>query len=159
MHDFKRAARQALLSGAAASILSALALAVCGHLENRRAAGPVNGPSQWIYGRRAAYVREPSLRHTLTGYVIHHVMATGWAWLHEWLFGARKARRSAAARMGSAAVTAAVANVVDFQLTPLRLRPGFEVQLSRKSLFVVYAAFAVGLALVAGDAARRPRDS
>jgi hypothetical protein len=140
--------RHALVSGAVASVLSTALLALCGQLENRRPAGPVNGPSQWIFGRRAARVRQPSLRHTLTGFLVHHAMATGWAFLHERAFGEHKAQQPFSKRLGRAAVTATAANIVDFQLTPKRLRPGFETQLSRKSLFVVYAAFAVGLALV-----------
>jgi hypothetical protein len=150
MNDVKQTTRQALVSGAVASVLSAAVLALCGQVENRRPIGPINGPSQWLFGRRAAYLREPSLRHTLTGYVIHHVSATGWAWLHEWLFGARKRTQTPAKRLGAAAATAVVANFVDYKLTPKRLQPGFEAQLSRKSLFLVYASFAVGLALVAG---------
>jgi hypothetical protein len=148
----KEWARHALVSGAVASVLSTAALALCGQVENGRPAGPVNGPSQWIYGRAAARVRKPSVRHTLTGFLVHHVMATGWAMAHERLFGARKATQTFPQRLARAALTASVANVVDFQLTPKRLRPGFETQLSRKSLFVVYAAFAIGLALVTPDA-------
>ena len=60
----------------------------------------------------------------------------------------RKEQQTLAQRLSRAAVTAAVANVVDFQLTPKRLQPGFDQQLSRKSLLAVYAAFAIGLALV-----------
>ena len=141
--------RQALVSGAVASVLSTAVLALCGQIENRRPAGPINGPSQWLYGRRAARVRQPSLRHTLTGFLVHHAMATGWAFLHERTFGEHKAQQPFSKRLGRAAVTATVANIVDFQLTPKRLRPGFETQLSRKSLLAVYATFAVGLALVA----------
>lgn len=149
MSDAKNQYRHALISGAVASVLSTGVLALCGQIENRRPAGPINGPSQWIFGRWAARVREPSLRHTLTGFFVHHVMATGWAVLHERALGRRKAQHTFPARLGRAAVTAVVANFVDFQLTPKRLRPGFETQLSRKSLFAVYAAFAIGLALVA----------
>jgi|SRR5688572_2531869 len=141
--------RHALVSGAVASLLSTAVLALCGQMENRRPAGPVNGPSQWIHGRWAARVRKPSLRHTVTGFLVHHVMSTGWAMLHERVLGEHKARQTFPARLGRAALTASVANFVDFQLTPKRLRPGFETQLSRKSLFAVYAAFAIGLALVA----------
>lgn len=141
--------KQALISGAVASVLSTAVLALCGQLENRRPAGPINGPSQWVYGRWAARVRSPSWRHTLTGFLVHHVMATGWAFVHERAFGKRKALQPLPQRLGRAAVTAAAANFIDFQLTPRRLRPGFETQLSRKSLFAVYAAFAIGLALVA----------
>lgn len=141
--------RQALVSGAVASVLSTAVLALCGQIENRRPAGPINGPSQWVYGRRAARVRQPSLRHTLTGFLVHHAMATGWAFLHERAFGEHKAQQPFSKRLARAAVTASAANIVDFQLTPKRLRPGFETQLSRKSLFAVYATFAIGLALVA----------
>ena len=140
--------RQALVSGAVASVLSTAVLALCGQIENRRAAGPINGPSQWVYGRWAARVRQPSLRHTLTGFLVHHAMATGWAFLHERAFGEHKAQQPFSKRLGRAAITATAANIVDFQLTPKRLRPGFETQLSRKSLFAVYATFAIGLALV-----------
>jgi hypothetical protein len=153
MADEKNVYRHALISGAVASLLSTAALAACGYIENRRPAGPINGPSQWVYGRSAAKVRKPSLRHTLTGFLVHHVMATGWALLHERVSEAHKPQQPFLPRLGRAALTSAVANIVDFQLTPKRLRPGFETQLSRKSLFAVYAAFAIGLALVAP---RRP---
>ena len=136
-----------LISGAAASLLSAAVLALCGHLENRRPAGPLNGPSQWVFGRHAARVRRPSVRHTATGVAIHHATATGWAVLHERAFGRDKERQSLPKRLARAAVTAAVANFVDFKLTPKRLQPGFDQQLSRKSLLAVYAAFAIGLAI------------
>ena len=57
MSSWNESARAAVGSGAAASLLSAAALALCGWLENRAAAGPLNGPSQWLFGRRAAYRR------------------------------------------------------------------------------------------------------
>jgi hypothetical protein len=148
MSSTKERYRHALISGAVASVLSTAVLALCGQVENRRAAGPINGPSQWIHGRAAARVRRASVRHTLTGFLVHHVTATGWAAAHERFLGAHKAEQTFPQRLARAALTATVANVVDFQLTPKRLRPGFEMQLSRKSLFAVYAAFAIGLALV-----------
>jgi hypothetical protein len=101
-----------------------------------------------VFGRHAAYIRSPSARHTLTGFIIHHVTATGWAFLHERAFGRRKEQQTLTQRLSRAAVTAVVANFIDFQLTPQRLQPGFNKQLSRKSLLAVYAAFAIGLALV-----------
>jgi hypothetical protein len=137
-----------LISGALASTLSAAVLALCGHLENRHPAGPINGPSQWVFGKHAARIRTPSARHTLTGFLIHHATATGWAFLHERAFGRRKEQQTLPQRLARAAMTATVTNVVDFQLTPQRLQPGFNRQLSRKSLLAVYAAFAIGLALV-----------
>jgi hypothetical protein len=145
MNDWKTAARQAAISGTAASLLSTVVLALAGKLERNAPAGPINGPSQWLFGRQAAYRRSPSLRYTLTGFLIHHAMATGWALLHERLFGTNKQAQTPARRLRNAATTAAVANFVDYKLTPRRLQPGFEAQLSKKSLLAVYAAFAIGL--------------
>jgi hypothetical protein len=147
MNPWKRAARQALVSGTASSLFSALVMAVAGKLERGAPAGPLNGPSQWLFGRKAAYRRSPDLRHTLTGFLIHHLMATGWALLHERVFGRRKRAQSPGRRLRNAAVTATVANIVDYRLTPRRLQPGFDAQLSRKSLLAIYAAFALGLTL------------
>jgi hypothetical protein len=130
-----------------AAIYSAIALAACGALEGKAPAGPLNGPSQWIYGRLAAHRRRPSFRYTLVGYAIHHVVSVGWATLHEKHVAGLLGRRSTAARFGAAAITAALACSVDYQVAKGRAQPGFEKQLSRKSLFAVYAAFAVGLAL------------
>lgn len=154
-NPWRRAARKALVSGAAASALSTVALAACGRREQGSAAGPNNGPSQWVYGRGAAYRRGASLRYTLVGFLVHHLSATGWALLHERVFNNRPRPQTPGERLARAAATAAVANVVDFRLTPKRLRPGFEVQLSKKSLLIVYAAFAVGLALASGRGPRR----
>jgi hypothetical protein len=50
---------------------------------HQRAAGPLNGPSQWLFGRRAAHRREADLAHTVTGYAIHHATSVGWAWVFE----------------------------------------------------------------------------
>jgi hypothetical protein len=145
MNEWKTAARRAVVSGTAASLLSTAVLALAGKLERNAPAGPINGPSQWLFGRQAAYRRSPSLRYTVTGFLIHHAMATGWALLHERLFGGNKQAQTPARRLRNAATTAAVANFVDYKLTPRRLQPGFEAQLSKKSLLAVYVAFAVGL--------------
>lgn len=145
---WRAALARALVSGTIASALSAAALAACGRVANGAAAGPLNGPSQWVWGERAAYRRRATLRHTLVGYVIHHLMSIFWATLHERL-APRHRSHSPAERVLTAAATAAVAWFVDYHLTPRRLRPGFEKQLGGKSLFVVYTAFALGLAAAA----------
>jgi hypothetical protein len=139
--------RRGLVSGAIASVVSAAALALCGRLEGGTAGGPLNGPSQWLFGRRAARRRSASPRHTFAGYAIHHVAATWWAVVHETLFGRTNGRADPLQVLREAAATAAIACVVDYRLTPKRLQPGFEQQLTRTSLVVAYAAFALGLAL------------
>lgn len=150
MNTWKHAARQALTSGTAASLLSAVVMSLAGRVENRAPAGPLNGPSQWLYGRKGAKQRSLSLRYTLPGFLIHHAMAMGWALLHERVFGGAKSAQRPATRLRNAAITATVANIVDYKLTPRRLQPGFDEQLSRKSMFAIYAAVAVGLALYTG---------
>jgi hypothetical protein len=147
-NNWATAARRALVSGSIASLLSTAALAVCGHLENGAAAGPVNGPSQWLWGRWAARARRPSVRYTVMGYVIHHFCSCGWALLHERWVGRDPAARSPE-RLAKAVATAALACVVDYRVAPRRLQPGFEKQLSKPALLAVYAAFAVGLAIAA----------
>jgi len=145
MNDWKTATRQALVSGFTSSLLSTAVMALAGKVERNAPAAPLNGPSQWVFGRSAAYRRSATLRYTLTGFLIHHLMATGWAVVHERMFGRHKKDQTPIQRLGYAAVTAAAANFIDYRVTPRRLQPGFDAQLSRKSLFAIYAAFAVGL--------------
>ena len=136
--------RAALVSGTAASILSSLVLAWRGRCEASDAAGPLNGPSQWIWGTHAPYANGFSVRHTVVGYAIHHLASIFWAMGFEW---ARPRQRRTI--IPAALATAATACFVDYRLTPRRLEPGFEKRLSRRSLALVYAAFGAGLALAA----------
>lgn len=150
MHKLRKAARAAVASGTAASVLSAATLAACSKLEEGSAAGGLNGPSQWLWGEEEAYTRRATLRHTAVGYAIHHSTSIMWATLHEYLFGALDAdapRKSAARHCAEAAAMTAGAYVVDYYLTPRRFRPGFKKHLGPRSIFAVYTAFAAGLAL------------
>jgi hypothetical protein len=135
--------RAALLSGGLASATSTVALAAAGKRELGDPATPLNGPSQWIWGRRAAYHDGLSLRHTALGYGIHHLASVFWAL---WFERMRSPRR---APLGAAVATASLACVVDHACRPRRLRPGFEKRLSGSSLLLVYCAFAAGLAAAA----------
>jgi hypothetical protein len=145
--SWKDVAARAAVSGAVASALSAIVLAICGRLELRDAWAPLNGPSQWLFGTHAARQDGFSARYTLTGYAIHHVASVFWAHLFERL----RTHRSRSAGPPAIA-TAALACAVDLRFTPRRLTPGFERRLSPKSLALVYVAFAFGLA--AGTALR-----
>jgi hypothetical protein len=156
MIGWAHAFRRGLLSGSSASIVSSVVLAICGRIEGTSAAGPNNGPSQWVWGERAAHVRRLDARHTLVGYLIHHLSSIWWATLHEKHFARPNGTPRPAYLLGTAAATAAIACFFDYQVAPRRLRPGFEKQLSRLSLFAVYTAFAVGLAVCGRlDASKR----
>lgn len=152
----QRIASDAVVSGSAASLASAAALSACSYLHEGSAAGGLNGPSQWLWGEAEAYTREATVRHTVAGYAIHHATATFWAVLHESVFGGGRRRKPAIRHCAEAAASAATAYVVDYYLTPPRLRPGFEKHVSPKGMVAVYAAFAAGLA-IAAIARDRPR--
>ncbi|HET9653589.1 MAG TPA: hypothetical protein VFP36_15425 [Usitatibacter sp.] len=143
---WSRALKAALLSGSAASVASTFALLWCGRQDVHDGAAPLNGPSQWIWGTAAPYSSGFSVRHTVVGYLIHHLASIFWAVFFErW----RPGRPEAMPAVAAAALTSATASIVDYQLTPQRFRPGFEKRLSRPSLTLVYAAFAAGLAAAA----------
>jgi hypothetical protein len=152
---WREAVRRGVVSGSIASVLSSLALAVCGKREGSTAMGPINGPSQWAWGERAARVRRVTWRHTALGYAIHHLMSIGWATLHEKHLARPANDANLRSRLATGALTAATAAFVDYRVVPRRFGPGFEKQLGRVSLVAVYAAFALGLAL--GRSAGRGR--
>lgn len=138
--------RSALFSGSLASIATTAALGVCGAIERRDPVSPSNGPSQWIWGRRAAFARGASVRHTLVGYAIHHATAIMWATAFEKL---RRAGSDAATTATAAAATSALAYVVDYKVVPQRLQPGFDAHVSRRSIGAFYVTFAAALAVAA----------
>ena len=145
----RQVASDAVVSGSAASVVSAAALMACSKLHEGSAAGGLNGPSQWLWGESEAYTREATLRHTLAGYAIHHATSIFWGVLHETVFGGGRRRKAPLRHCAEAAASATTAYFVDYHLTPRRLRPGFEKHVSAKGMVAAYAAFAAGLAVVA----------
>ena len=80
-----------------------------------------------------------------------------WAVLYAWLHANRHPAQPMPAALASAGVAAATACLIDYKLTPRRLTPGFEHHLSTRSMTVVYATFAIGLALGCAVANRERR--
>lgn len=146
MENWDTALRRGMVSGAAASLLSTVALAALGKAGTGSMSAPTNAVSHWIWGEKAARRDRASMRYTLTGYLIHHASATFWAVLFERFCGDRLDRKEPAATLAAATATSAFACFADYQLTPRRLRPGYEKRLSKPSLAVVYGAFGLGLA-------------
>jgi hypothetical protein len=146
MPTWKQALREGLVSGSLASVFSAAYLAWAGHRRGQTA-GPVNAVSHWIFGNRALREDEPSVAHTLTGYLIHHAAALFWGVLYAKAWSARDAAKKPIPAVAGAVTAAGVACFVDYQLTPKRLTPGFEHRLGRPELANVYAFFALGLAV------------
>ncbi|MBK1688019.1 hypothetical protein [Rubrivivax gelatinosus] len=146
-------ARDTLTDGLLAAALSTVALVWRGRRDSTPAA-PLNAISHWLWPRRALHADGPSLRHAATGTVIHVASSMLWAAVYD-LIRARRRRPTPLNAMADAAAVTAMAAVVDLQLVPRRLTPGFEHRLSRPSLSLVYGSFAVGLALGGLVALRR----
>lgn len=137
--------RRLLAADLLSSCLSAALLLWRGRVDTGSAAAPVNAISHWIWPRAALRQDGASARFSLTGLGIHFGAAALWCGLYE----ALRARRAPTPRQAvvDAATVATVAAVVDLACVPDRLTPGFEKRLTPRSLVLVYAAFAAGLAL------------
>ena len=154
MKTWTQAMQTAIFSGAVASLTSTIALALTSKRENGTPYGATNAISHWIWGDKAARHNEASLSHTAVGYTIHHATSTFWATFYEKYFSQSEEKQVGPALLGGATIAAA-ACFVDYQLTPHRLQPGYEMRLSKPSLFLVYAAFGLGLAACDIAAAKR----
>ncbi|HSN33231.1 MAG TPA: hypothetical protein VLU41_11150 [Ideonella sp.] len=139
-------------SGSAASVLSIATLAARGRRDDASAWAPLNAPSHWLFGRRALRQDGASWRYSASGLVTHHLASLFWAWFYERLLGRRA---GLAGRVAGAALVTGTAALVDLTVVPARLTPGFEHRLSARSLALVYAAFALGLAAGSIALARR----
>jgi hypothetical protein len=146
MHNWKTAMQRGMVSGSTASLLSSAALAALGERETGSLFAPTNAVSHWLWGDEAARHDRPSLRYTLAGYAIHHASATFWAVLFEKVLGERLDRKEVPLTLAAATAASAVACFTDYQLTPHRLHPGYEMRLSQPALALVYGAFGLGLA-------------
>jgi hypothetical protein len=175
---------RAVTSGTIGGLAAAAAASLAGKREDRSYAAPLNATSHIIWGDEAARQDQPSLKYTLTGFLLNHASAIFWALFYEKLLGkgekrqswhhpknwnegarpqqATPARTEAAILkpiLDSAAVTAG-AYLIDYHLIPQRFTPGFEKRLSGKSLAAVFVALAAGLAardmMQAAKARRNP---
>ena len=139
-------ARQALVAGSLASLLSTGALAYAGRRQNGSATAPINAVSHWYWADEALHQQGADAAHTGAGYLTHHGAAVFWAGLFACAARDRPPLRTPGGVVWGSLATSALACFVDFRLTPKRLTPGFEHRLPRTVLAGVYAAFAVGLA-------------
>jgi uncharacterized protein with NAD-binding domain and iron-sulfur cluster len=130
---------RALGSGSVASLASSLAVSFYSRRETGATATATNATSHWLWKQPAAQGKRVNVRNTLAGYLIHHAMSLLWAAAFEASPGTPVLAR--------AATTAAVGFVVDYCVTPPRMRPGFEARVSRPAIAAFYVAFGLGLAM------------
>jgi hypothetical protein len=150
MLNTETAIRRALTSGTLAGIATVAATALAGKRETGFYAAPLNATSHIVWGDKAAMQDKPSLKYTLTGFLLNHAAVIFWAAIYEKLFGRRTTRANEPASLlrplAGSAIVSAGAYVTDYYLVPDRLTPGFEKRLSNKSLLIFYGVLALGLA-------------
>ncbi|UVW28749.1 hypothetical protein [Massilia sp. H6] len=154
MQDWTTTLRRGLVSGAASSVVSTVALAIVGKKETGSAFAPTNAVSHYVHGNKAKHRGGLSMRYTVPGYLIHHASATFWSLVFEKVAGKYLNRKTPVGILTASAATSAFAAFADYKLTPKRLQPGYEKHISTPGLAIVYAALALGLA--AGTALTRP---
>lgn len=139
--------QRALVSGAASSIVSTVAMAVVAKKDTGSPYAATNAVSHYVHGNKASYRDRFSLRYTVPGLLIHHANATFWSFVFERVMGGVLDQKNPAGILASAAATSAFAAFTDHKLAPRPMQPGYQKRLSNKSLGVVYASIAVGMAL------------
>lgn len=155
MKSWGQAVKDAVIPGAVAGAATSLAAAACGRADTGSAIAPISATSHVVWGDRAASVETPTLRHTLTGYLINSAAALFWAAVMQKLFGDAVRRRGLPAAILSGATVAGMAYVTDYHLVPRRLTPGYEKRVSTPSLFLIYGVLALGLSAGALLVSRR----
>jgi hypothetical protein len=147
MNPWKTALREGAIAGTVAGLLSTVVLAISGQRQSGSAVAPINAVSHWLWGDEALHAQEPSLRHTVTGFVTNHLAAMFWAGLYSLAYGHRDEAKRLPQAVTGAVVTSAVAYVVDYHVVPKRLTPGYEHRISSGAMLATYGALAAGLAL------------
>jgi hypothetical protein len=143
--SLQRFFRDALRTGAVASVATTLAVTACGATENGNAVAPLNAVSHIVWRDEAFGRAELSWKYTATGVALNAAASTSWAALYELLFGRAAAESDVAEAVVGGAVVSAIAYVTDYHVLPARLAPGFEKCLSHRRLMAIYAVLALGL--------------
>jgi hypothetical protein len=133
-----------LITGGIAAAATTATVALCGRAVEGNAIAPLNAISHIAWGDQAARQDDASWKYTATGLALNTAAVGSWAALYEALFGHR---RSLTHRLAGGAAVSAFAYFIDYFVVPKRLTPGFEMRLSNKSLFAIYATLAASLGL------------
>jgi hypothetical protein len=140
--------RDALITGSIACVATLAAAALLGKRERGSAVAPINATSHILWGEEdAARARVPDIKHTVPGVALNEGACVFWAAFYEKAFGHRAERGDVAAAVAGGGAIAALAYLVDYHLVSKRLTPGWELQLSGRSLAVMYAALALSFPL------------
>jgi len=98
-----------------------------------------------VHGNHAPWRNEASWKFTGTGVLLNTAAVFSWAAVYAVLRG-RRTRTDYARAVTAGVATSALAYVVDYHVVPERFTPGFERRLPDRSLGLIYAVLALGLA-------------
>jgi len=132
-------------AGTVAAAATTAAALYLGHQRDRSPWAPLNAVSHITFGDEAARHTELSVRYTGTGAALNTAAMMAWAAIYTGAMRSMPRSTWPTAVCMGAAVSAA-AYVTDYYVVPRRLTPGFEKRLDGRSLFVIYATLAAGLA-------------
>ena len=141
----KRFVLNCLISGTLGGIASHVAASLCGRRETGRSELPMHAVSHIAYDDAPESHEGFKPHDAVIGTALHHGACLFWATFFEALFG-KDAEQSTGSALAGGATIAAAAYVTDYHIVSDRFKPGFEAYLSDRSLFLVYAGLAVGLA-------------
>lgn len=144
---WRKALNEGVVGGSLASVLSTCVLAAAGARQAGSAVAPINAASHWLWGDESLRANRPTLRHTLIGYLTQHAASIFWATLYSWIYGHRNDAKQLPQAVAGAIATSAIAGLVDYQLIPKRLTPGYEHRVSTGAMVATFAALAAGFAL------------
>lgn len=139
------APKTTLIAGASASAATTLTVALAGIAEQGSPWPALNSISKMVRGNHAPWRNELSWKYTGTGALLNSAAVFSWAAVYAVLRGPRT-RTDYARAVTAGVATSALAYVIDYHVVPNRFTPGFETRLPDRSLGLIYAALALGLA-------------
>jgi hypothetical protein len=134
-----------LVAGASASAATTATVALASLAETGSAWPALNAVSKMVHGNHAPWRNEASWKYTGTGALLNAAAVFSWAAVYAVLRGPRT-RPDYARAVTAGVATSALAYVVDYHMVPDRFTPGFEKRLPGRSLGLIYAMLALGLA-------------
>ena len=134
-----------LVAGAAASAATTVTVALAGIAQQGSPWPALNSVSKMVRGNHAPWRNELSWKFTGTGALLNTAAVFSWAAIYAVLRGPRT-RTNYAKAVTAGVATSALAYVIDYHVVPDRFTPGFEKRLPERSLGLIYAALALGLA-------------
>ncbi len=137
--------QDALVAGCIVSVATIAVVALRGRSDSGSAVAPINATSHVVYGPEAGDVDAADVKHTLPGLAINAGASVFWAAVYERLFGRAGDRGGLGKSVLGGAAVAALAYLLDYQLLPRRLTPGWEERVSGRSLAMIFGAMALTL--------------